>query len=83
MDTACFPSPKSGIHYYEVFGPNTSILPMGDVLIDDGPRNLANGSYFRILFDQPHNRDVILWDGNRAQIKRRKFEEYIDRCNEI
>ena len=56
---------------------------MGDVLIDDGPRNLANGSYFRILFDQPHNRDVILWDGNRAQIKRRKFEEYIDRCNEI
>lgn len=28
----------------------------GDVLIDDGPHNLIGGSYFCILFDQPHNR---------------------------
>ena len=28
----------------------------GDVLIDDGPHNLVNGQYFRILFDAPHNR---------------------------
>lgn len=28
----------------------------GDVLIDDGPHNLVNGPYFRILFDAPHNR---------------------------
>lgn len=28
----------------------------GDVLIDDGPHNLVGGRYFRILFDQPHNR---------------------------
>ena len=31
---------------------------MGDVLIDDGPHNLVNGPYFRILFDQPHNRGI-------------------------
>lgn len=30
----------------------------GDVLIDDGPHNLVNGPYFRILFDQPHNRGI-------------------------
>lgn len=29
---------------------------MGDVLIDDGPHNLVGGRYFRILFNQPHNR---------------------------
>lgn len=26
-------------------------MVMGDVLIDDGPHNLVNGPYFRILFD--------------------------------
>lgn len=31
-------------------------MVMGDVLIDDGPHNLVIGHYFRILFDQPHNR---------------------------
>lgn len=30
----------------------------GDVLIDDGPHNLVNGGYFRILFDRPHNRGL-------------------------
>lgn len=30
----------------------------GDVLIDDGPHNLINGPYFRILFDRPHNRGI-------------------------
>lgn len=28
----------------------------GDVLIDDGPHNLAGGAYFKILMDAPHNR---------------------------
>lgn len=47
-------------------------------------------SYFRIginklrrIISEDANADFILWNGNRAQIKRRKFEEYIDRCNEI
>lgn len=47
-------------------------------------------SYFRIginklrrIISEDTNADFILWNGNRAQIKRRKFEEYIDRCNEI
>lgn len=31
-------------------------MVMGDVLIDNGPHNLIDGPYFRILFDQPHNR---------------------------
>lgn len=31
-------------------------MVMGDVLIDDSPHNLIGGHYFRILFDQPHNR---------------------------
>lgn len=33
-------------------------MVMGDVLIDDGPHNLIGGNYFRILFDQPHNRGI-------------------------
>lgn len=28
----------------------------GDILIDDGPHNLIDGDYFKILFDAPHNR---------------------------
>lgn len=28
----------------------------GDILIDDGPHNLINGDYRKILFDRPHNR---------------------------
>lgn len=28
----------------------------GDVLIDDGPHNLINGDYEKILFDAPHNK---------------------------
>lgn len=47
-------------------------------------------AYFRIginklrkIISEDANADFILWNGNRAQIKRKKFEEYIDRCNEI
>lgn len=47
-------------------------------------------SYFRIgvnklrrIISEDANADFILWNGNRAQIKRQKFEEYIDKCNEI
>lgn len=28
----------------------------GDVMVDDGPHNLENGEYHRILFTAPHNR---------------------------
>ena len=34
----------------------------------------------RKLIDKNKDADYILWNGNRAQIKRRKFEEYIDNC---
>lgn len=47
-------------------------------------------AYFRVgenklrrIISEDNNADFILWNGNRAQIKRRKFEEYIDKCNEI
>ena len=29
----------------------------GDVLVDDGPHNLTGGSYRKILFEAPHNRN--------------------------
>ena len=42
-------------------------------------------AYFRIgenklrnLINNNKNADYILWNGNRAQIKRRKFEQFVD-----
>ena len=42
-------------------------------------------AYFRIgenklrrIISENQNADFILWNGNRAQIKRKKFEMYID-----
>ena len=46
--------------------------------------------YFRIgenklrrLISENSDADFILWNGNRPQIKRKKFEEYIDKLNII
>ncbi len=46
--------------------------------------------YFRIgrtklrkLIDENTNASYILWNGNRPQIKRKLFEEYIDKLNVI
>lgn len=36
----------------------------------------------RLVSENPDD-DYILYNGNRKQIKRRKFEEYIDRCSLI
>lgn len=36
----------------------------------------------RIIDDDP-SAEYILWNGNRAQLKRRKFEEFLDRCGAI
>ena len=30
-----------------------------DIMIDDGPHNLINGNYIKILFDAPHNKQFI------------------------
>lgn len=47
-------------------------------------------AYFRIgqnklraLIAERPNADYLLWNGTRAQIKRKKFEEYVDRQNVI
>ena len=45
-------------------------------------------AYFRIgenklrkIISENEDADFILWNGNRPQIKRNKFEEFIDRHN--
>lgn len=45
-------------------------------------------AYFRIgenklrkIINEKSDADFILWNGNRPQIKRRKFEDFIDRHN--
>lgn len=47
-------------------------------------------AYFRIgqnklrgLIAEYPDADYLLWNGSRAQIKRRKFEAYVDMCNAI
>ena len=47
-------------------------------------------AYFRIgenklrkIISDDKDADFILWNGNRAQIKRKKFEAYIDKLNLI
>ena len=46
--------------------------------------------YFRIgenklrsLINEDKNADYLLWNGNRVQIKRAKFEQYIDKLETI
>lgn len=46
--------------------------------------------YFRIgqaklrrLINENEDADFILWNGNRPQIKRKQFEEFIDKLNVI
>lgn len=36
----------------------------------------------KIIAENP-DADFVLWNGTRAQIKRKKFEEYIDKLNVI
>lgn len=43
--------------------------------------------YFRIgenklrrIISENKDANFIFWNGNRAQIKRKRFEEYIDQC---
>ncbi len=47
-------------------------------------------AYFRIgqnklrkLIDENIHADYLLWNGNRPQIKRKKFENYVDRLCSI
>lgn len=47
-------------------------------------------AYFRIgenklrdIINNNRNADFILWNGNRPQIKRKKFESYVDRSHDI
>lgn len=47
-------------------------------------------NYFRIgenklrrIISENKDADFIFWNGNRAQIKRELFEEYIDQCEVV
>ena len=37
----------------------------------------------RQIANEQYDADFILWNGSRPQFKRKKFEEYIDRCSSI
>ena len=52
----------------------------GDILIDDGPHNLVDGEYFKILFDRPHNRS---FDAAAHQMLRATTWEEIDQAVHI
>ena len=41
--------------YKDVIISSQKQMIKGDVLIDDAPHNLENGSYLKMLFDAPHN----------------------------
>lgn len=47
-------------------------------------------AYFRVgetklrkIISENQDADFVLWNGNRPQIKRKKFESYIDHCTLI
>ena len=37
----------------------------------------------RKIANENYTADFLLWNGSRVQFKRKKFEEYIDKCNTI
>ena len=37
----------------------------------------------RVIISNDPYADFVLWNGNRAQIKRKKFEEFLDRTTDI
>lgn len=45
----------------------------GDILIDDGPHNLVDGEYIKILFDRPHNRNYD--DTGKGMLRLHTWEE--------
>lgn len=45
------------IDWEHVIIANNKQLINGDVLVDDGPHNLENGNYIKILFTAPHNKN--------------------------
>ena len=60
----------------------------GTILFWENRRLLIEGTaalrvgvdQLRRIISEDADADLILWNGNRAQIKSRKFEEYTDRC---
>ena len=37
----------------------------------------------RKIANEQYDADFLLWNGSRPQFKRKKFEEYIEKCNVI
>ena len=46
------------LHWKKIITTWDKRLIRGDVLIDDGVHNLIGGDYVKLLFDQPHNRNI-------------------------
>ena len=40
-------------------------------------------SKLRRIVGENKDADFVLWNGNRAQIKRKLFEKYIDQCGAV
>lgn len=57
------------IAYNDIFFCSRKQLVIGDVLVDDKPKNLIGGSYHKLLMDCPHNRS---FDETKYNIKRVK-----------
>ena len=66
---------------------NTTIVPVWEkytLTIEEAAQyfQIGENKLRRLVSENPDD-DYILYNGNRRQIKRKKFEEYIDRCTLI
>lgn len=43
---------------------------------------IGRDKLYQIVSENP-DANFVLWNGTRSQIKRKKFEEYVDKLNEI
>lgn len=61
------------IHWDHVIVTHNKQLINGDILVDDGPHNLVDGNYWKILMDAPHN-----WNFDAKSIGAFRFTKWDD-----
>lgn len=59
-----FPS----IDWKHIITTNNKQMIKCDIMIDDGPHNLINGEYLRVLFDAPHNKNFPAEDNQMKRV---------------
>lgn len=60
--------------YKDVIISSQKQMIKGDILIDDAPHNLENGSYLKMLFDAPHNQTYETQDTIRVHNWKEVYE---------